>query len=206
MNYVLLHKKIRNDEHCPTCRKYYISLHEDKQKAYVAASEDIEDDDLKILKRDDYVWVDEWVRRRNGDLYQVIPLELDRIYELGEPISVMKESDMSNEHARFMLLHIVVDKTQWCPENIRFMISFYSSKDKNIQVDLDDSRMNNLLDLKPVLRKLKEYHWWSDSDTETSEDLALNDAKWEYYQMIPIEPAEEIYLNGYCELLKSGTW
>lgn len=48
MTFVYLHEKIRNDEHCPICRQYYISLHISMEDAYKYCSVDLSNNDELI--------------------------------------------------------------------------------------------------------------------------------------------------------------
>src|SRR5579863_876262 len=67
-NIASVHLCIRNDEHCPTCRKFFITLHNSG--------------DGNIHKPGKSEWVDEWIRRRNGDKYQNIYITPNEVYNL----------------------------------------------------------------------------------------------------------------------------
>jgi hypothetical protein len=62
--FLYLHKCVHNDYHCPICRTYDLTLYN---------SMDIDNVKLKCdlpIKEGSYFatkWVDEWVRRGNGD-------------------------------------------------------------------------------------------------------------------------------------------
>ncbi len=63
--YAYLHKRVRNDEHCPNCRKYYLTVCETQQHSFKHP---------ELTLTSNTVWEDEWVRRRNGDRYSYQPI------------------------------------------------------------------------------------------------------------------------------------
>jgi len=102
------HKSVRNDDHCPICRTHTLSFHKERTQS-------------------DPLWVDEWVRRRNGDLYQTINIRLETIYDL-------QEYDVNHNRgvegaANFMLLKVRIRVGRWCPDNIKYYVTFYEHKD-----------------------------------------------------------------------------
>jgi len=52
-NLASFHLVIRNDNHCPPCRYWYLTTTKDDKP-----------------QTGDVTWIDEWPRRRNGDKYQ----------------------------------------------------------------------------------------------------------------------------------------
>src|SRR5437762_10716938 len=136
IKYMFFHSVIRNDDHCPICRRYYISLHSTMNDALAFSSVSLEDEsDICALKTNKPVWVDEWVRRNNVDKYQIIELVKNKIYNLRNyNIDSGESNDSDNNDTRYslggfnyMLLHIHINKENWCPDNINFKISFYET-------------------------------------------------------------------------------
>jgi hypothetical protein len=62
MTVLLAHKCVRNDNHCPTCRCYYVSIHKSKDDAveHTKTENEIYGDDLEKLERSGSVWIHEW--------------------------------------------------------------------------------------------------------------------------------------------------
>src|SRR5438874_774721 len=104
---------------------------------------------MEKLKVEKPVWVDEWVRRGNGDKYQIAELEENKTYKLLEDDFTDYNFDDNFDDIRFpvkgcnyMFLHIRVDKERECPYNINFKISFYETirdafKDGSLRIGKD---------------------------------------------------------------------
>jgi len=207
MTFAFIHVCIRNDEHCPTCRKYYVTCFDDLDEACDYKHLDERD----LLKRGGVLWVDEWERRRNGDRYEVFEITSGRIYALNEWFisngereydrcladhgwfdnkSKQLKLEGSAEPVTHMLLHVQVDKRQDCPKNIIFTASFYKSLDntcvaaKVFSRDIDTSRLKNL---EPVWIK-----------------YGPKNGNGDHWQIIEIEPKKEIYLNSFCPQIQEG--
>lgn len=50
MNAATFHQIVRNDNHCPTCRRWFLTVTKDTEK----------------LQSGYVTWIDEWARRKNG--------------------------------------------------------------------------------------------------------------------------------------------
>lgn len=90
--YALLHIRIRNDDGPEDARKLYIyySDHIENFIEYIYPDkDDIDHDLIDSLLEYNEIWIDEWVRRRNGDSY--------RLYEI---------TDIENETPKMMLRRI----------------------------------------------------------------------------------------------------
>ena len=59
------HLCIRNDSHCPICRMWYVTIVKEEERF-----------------EESFSWVDEWVRRRNGDKYEELYIKEDYEYNL----------------------------------------------------------------------------------------------------------------------------
>jgi hypothetical protein len=192
MAYIYYHKQIRNDDHCPLCKRYYITLHktyEDVCKNAIACV--VPDaDDVEKLKRGDNVWIDEWIRRRNGDNHQIFKINPNYVYYLNEH-SDGRINDIEQCDINYILLNIEIDKSKWCPDNIIFSISCHRSLNdvakrvKELNLAKDDRR--NIFNMKEVLVKYV-------------------DGSSNYYQLIKPEFGKEIYLNGLCRHVQTDVW
>lgn len=207
MNYLFIHIEVRNDYHCPICRRYYISIHEsidDTLKLCTQADNDdnisIDDINLKLLKEGNAIWIDEWIRRGNGDKYQIIKIGKQE-YNLGDSLINHDNKEISF-NAKYMMLHIQVDKSAWCPENIIFIISFYESFDKACDKLLEDYYNKNCTDI---------YH---DNDRCVYENKLKNNESiyvdnkngGDFYQLIELEKDKQLYLNEYCQYIHLDNW
>lgn len=101
MFHIFLHKEIRNDNHCPECRKHYISAHEKFNDAYDNETYKIYDLDLENeakFKKGEPIWINEWVRRRNGDKYHIVSPLLGKVYNLQNfDVTKYEESDTEDD-------------------------------------------------------------------------------------------------------------
>ncbi len=202
--YALIHKIVRNDEHCPVCRRYYITVYDNLDDLYKYLDQiHLEQKDLDILKATSRVWVDEWVRRRNGDLYVVTPVILDEEFIPRNPPNPIIKTQIYQ--CNYMLLNIMVDQEEYCPDNIVFRISFHnelskvsrltsnedvdSESDSSSEEELESAESSDLLALNPV---------WKNLNTSGS--------KGRHRQIIPVIIGEKIYLNGYCDQISEDEW
>jgi hypothetical protein len=81
---------VRNDDHCPICRRYYVSIHKTLEETYEeivkCMTDEFKSEQLEDLKQGKSLWVDEWVRRRNGDSYQILKIIPEKIYCLNDHV------------------------------------------------------------------------------------------------------------------------
>ncbi len=172
--YLLAHKCVRNDEHCPNCRKYYISIHDtfDDIKNYVKYKIKSSKNRKKLYINKE-LWIDEWIRRANGDLYTIVKISPNKIYNLHDPTdSINNGNDIYdyNLHFTHIFLHVNINNNNECPRNINYKISFHTSY---------DMAFKNINKNKIHVNKCVSYH--NDGD---------------YYNIIEIEKDNEIPLNG----------
>lgn len=124
LKYVYVHKCVRNDNHCPTCRMHYVSVHANESVALEKMPED-----QQFVNEP--VWVDEWVRRSNGDRYQVFQSRVGGNYDLAEHDVNDSFSGLYQSGeiccVSYMLVNIKIDKDKWCPNNITFNIEFFET-------------------------------------------------------------------------------
>ena len=120
MAYMNFHLQVRNDNHCPTCRQFFITLNDTLDDA------DRNSGCSESLRDGQSVWVDEWVRRRNGDLYQIIKVVPNELYDLSDN-DMRNNLDNTNFSNQYMFLHIKIRKNRCCPDNIKFYISFHET-------------------------------------------------------------------------------
>ncbi|AYV82997.1 MAG: hypothetical protein Hyperionvirus3_143 [Hyperionvirus sp.] len=143
--YVLVHKRVRNDDHCPICRIYYVSIHKTVEDAMkLLETESIESDDLTNLKKGYRVWVDEWVRRSNGDRYQIFKATANKIYDDAASLNEAEPDDEAKDtELGYMLLQINVKKFEYCPDNISYKISFHNTLDAAWEIASEDLAADN---------------------------------------------------------------
>ena len=147
-NVASFHLVIRNDNHCPTCRRWYLNVKRDDEK----------------LQNDLVEWEDEWVRRRNGDKYQKINIIPNFKYDLSE--WSLDSNKHLNVNVTHFLLIIKINKYKWCPKNIKFYISFY---DKKIDAYNAASKFLN----KSELTNIENGHWQKDDEPNHKGRLKL---------------------------------
>ncbi len=103
MLFCLIHKVVRNDNPCPDCSKTIISFYQTQEECLAAAVDmllqdegELDDSELEkkrekitsLLLDKKAIWVDEWVRRRNGDMVQIL--------EISESAKNLKGFEFSN--------------------------------------------------------------------------------------------------------------
>lgn len=128
--YLYTHLCIRNDEHCPNCRKYYVSICFDLNNALEKIPEK--------AKLNEFIWIDEWIRRRNGDKYQVIIPKLNVMYDisndldsksldeankLDENVDVLV-NDLTNNLINIYVIKLI-NENKRCPDNYIYKIGIF---------------------------------------------------------------------------------
>jgi len=196
--HLFLHKSVRNDDHCPICRKYYVTLHKNMTSALEAAKECLGEEDeydtaehLNRLKEGQAVWIDEWVRRSNGDLYQIVKPDLDTWLDLSQEQENSKEA----HDVKYMMLEICIDKTEWCPKNIKFEASFHTTQEQ-ARLMLPNDIYDLYQTVKQDISQLNESDtWWVKQDGVGC-----------HYQILKLEVGKRICLNTYCPQLQPKMW
>ncbi len=102
---MLFHKRVRNDDHCPICRIFTVSFHSTE-----AVDEDINEHKETLLKAKS-LWIDEWVRRSNGDKYDVLPLSHEETYDLSEVCTSDTKADITACNEAYMFVLPIVQRT-----------------------------------------------------------------------------------------------
>jgi hypothetical protein len=192
MPYIFMQKQIRNDNHCPTCRLEFIAVYANREEG---------EQDQDVVAFGCTEWVDEWVRRRNGDMYHFFKLAPDVVYDLHEydlggdknvrTKTDTKSSDTANKE-QYLLLQITVRKEEWCPDNITFKVSFHTTF-------------------------ATAFHFAKANLELTGEDLGLlhktntlcshqSEQEHDHYQIIPLRDAERVCLNNFCEFISEEMW
>jgi hypothetical protein len=175
------HLKVRNDDHCPICQIHTVSVHPSPEAA---------GGEKGGLGG---VWIDEWVRRRNGDWYEIIPVQTGVQYKLGGPIKEIGLGPHQAGQVKWMVVEIEVNQALWCPDNIKVSISFHSTRmdcaEQNPGAQLAWASKQNrmrLFDGKPV---------WIGSRT-----------KGRHVQLVPVLGQNPIQLNDLCEQIRPDVW
>jgi len=229
--FALIHTMIRNDEHCPICRRYYISVHKSKEDALNQLT-DLEEKQSEQLKTYNHVWIDEWERRRNGDDYEIIKITSDKIYNLHKLSKDVYKEGKEGE-VKYLFLHINVNKNKWCPDNLNYKISFHTTKDKayeygtevmtSVNNDSDNSDNEDGDDYKSEKKKLgnsePELRVGQVQSAQSVDSrlakLISNSPVWikdddkgngNHYQIIQLELDKELYLNGFCKEIHPDVW
>ena len=210
--FALVHICVRNDDHCPICRRYYVSFHTSWACAYARAIQQIEDEDAHAeLERHSYCWVDEWVRRSNGDMFRICPVAAGTRWDLSDwgSINVGKQVLCQSKEVKFIALQISVDPAEWCPANLHYSIALFhtaeeaasdlvskyndelESDEPESKSDLNEDRLHDLQTLRPA---------WV---------VQLHNRSANYhFQVIDIDKSmcARIELNKYCPHIQPDVW
>ncbi len=195
--YFYVHKCIRNDEHCHNCRQYYISIHNTINDIKHFISTDLTKLQISELCKNKELWIDEWERRKNGDMYNIIGIEPNKIYNLNN----LNFDSYDSTYTCFthLFLHINIDKSKSCPENINYKISFYTSYESVIESSFKYfSDHTNICSSK--YKNIKQINNFFERDKEQ------NDGSGDYYKILKINVGEKIHLNACCENVQSNQW
>lgn len=138
-----LHIQVRNDDHCPVCRIYTITVETDKKVLLQKFEKQIldygDEQDASTLRKHGNVWIDEWVRRRNGDFFSITPIEADA-YMFLDIDTEDKKILQTQTHCRLGLLHVEIDDSLFCPNNIKFYLSCHLTFTDLLQQQLPQYR------------------------------------------------------------------
>lgn len=207
--YIYTHKRVRNDDHCPICRMSYISLHETLEEAYDRAARAIDelmtDTREYLLKHEMPVWIDEWERRRNGDQYYIFKVMENVVYDVNDTYEKNEFEYGENGEIQYMCLHTRVRKNEWCPDNIKFEVSFHRT------LESAHNKCSNMIEYD---RECNEWEYDGD-EYERNTDIIkkleplwieLNDSEGDHYQIIKIKYNTRICLNKYCDKIQPDVW
>lgn len=187
MSYLFVHKRVRNDDHCPSCKRYFVTIYNDAKEIYEMC--DLYGDKLDELMESSTVWIDEWVRRGNGDRHTIVPIYTGREYDIALAHNIRPKPSAPDENVKYMLLHITVDHKKWCPDNITFHATFYKTMD-----DLKEDQVDHL-----NIEKFNEQTLWI---PKSERDIKNGD----FYQIIEIKPTETIDINSLCEEIQENKY
>lgn len=212
ITHVLIHMRVRNDDHCPRCRRYYVSFHTSWDNAYKTAIDDIDEDHEDEPEKTDKIkkelqesccWIDEWVRRSNGDLYQIRPVLSGMQWNLSvTDIQNYSVNTIIGKAPSYMGVYIKVDKSLDCPDNIQFSIVLNSSFEKANECTLG-------------MRELYEgKHDEDDIEAHNALSLQLDKEKWiedsdgvgHSFHVISIERNRGLGLNSFCAQIQPKNW
>jgi hypothetical protein len=130
-SFALLDICIRNDNSCPDCRKMSVTFYESWDEAYAAASSmDLPESSLAELAATSECWIDEWERRRNGDMYRICPITDGDQWNLQKPSSIdvgkwCRTELQPNSAANYFRLEITINMSEFCPDNFRVKVAFF---------------------------------------------------------------------------------
>lgn len=191
MQYLYFHKIVRNDYHCPICRQSIISLH----KTLDDALDNARDECGSLLESGESLWVDEWIRRSNGDKYQVIKITPNEIYNLSK--NLYNSTDINQDiQIQYMLLHVHVDEKEDCPDNIKYYVSFHTMLRDACKEAASHFFDDNKKYFMPKIHNLESV--WIERDNYKS-DTVTGD----YYEIIKLEENKKINLNKRCSQVKT---
>ena len=132
--YGALHICVRNDDHCPRCRVVKLAFSNSIGDALADANRmawgPLEREERKTLGSTGKLWIDEWVRRSNGDLYLVFKADSRKTYNIYDMIDDDHRKNDDDAPNRYMLLHTKIRPNRWCPDNIHYFVSFHPTVEK----------------------------------------------------------------------------
>ena len=184
---------VENDRHCPCCRMWYLTPFHDTEPQ----------DDLPG-------WVDTWERRGCGEKRQSINIEIGECYDLSE--WTWEPSKETSARATDAFLMIKIDKSEDCPDNIKFFITFfenYEDLDDYVVQFVRDTLMDDLCDYfgEPKYENFNERK----NSIEQLQSLDIRDGYYlketgAFLISLKLEEGEEICLNEMCPLLEPEVW
>jgi len=203
-HFLLIHARIRNDDHCPICRRYYVSFHATWDAAYHSALKQMKleyqenEKDMEALRKNSYVWIDEWVRRSNGDSYRILSIDQKLSHDAQPFVSNVSEAP------GFFGLCIRIRPEDECPNNIQFRMhlapSVSSCVTEMVKYDRDDM-------VETVLGpgEIKELEGQRAVWIKLSSKLCSSPTFY-HLQVVPIEPDHVMELNSLCPHIQHNAW
>ena len=197
IRFVLLHFRIRNDYSCPDCRTYFLSFHSTRKDALeYAKTINLEDEELQELTATGSLWVDEWVRRRNGDSYCIYKLKCEDVWDMLEQNQIPKSTNTemidsdTDIPIKYMSAQLTIDNDSYCPYNIHWEIGFHASihtareyllkkNDEEYKEEVEDNNVRDKLD------KL---------------EAVYDEPKGTFRQIVDLELSKVLKLNTLCTL------
>lgn len=173
--YGLFHLKIRNDQE--PSRVPYVSIFESFEEAYKAVP--VRQNNFNILKQGSSIWIDEWIRRRNGDDYKIVKLFCGMEYydfNLTDKSLIYKseedEKDLSYQESvvenviEYILLTIKIEDE----DEIKYWLYFENNLDKIVKITTE--ALENLK--KGVWKNKKLFYKLLDTKDFKSHEINLN--------------------------------
>jgi hypothetical protein len=173
------------------------------------------------------IWIDEWIRRGNGDEYQVIKVMTNKIYNLNhnletninneEPVHQevdpnqsenlnlnlnLNQSENQNlnqsEKIEYLLLRIRINKKKWCPDNIKYYISFHTTlKNACLEAQLQIQHVDKKNHCRKKLVNLEPIWIKNNSISIECENVTDNLINCHFYKIIKLEENKEINLSTF---------
>jgi hypothetical protein len=205
---------IRNDDHCPNCRKYFVSIHKTKEEALTKTKKNLmvnsnyHDSKFDELCLNSSCWIDEWKRRRNGDLYNVVNIDPEKQIDLPGYFDNVDEieDDYDDADIKYMLLSVQIRNLKICPSNIKFAITFYEKKHQIFNINLwkitTETQRNLLSNYERIWIPTNENTENEMNDEDDSDDISELDeidkiVDGTFYQIIKLEFNKTICLHDY---------
>lgn len=190
--YVYIHKRVRNDI---DGIKYFVTVFNSIKDVYEVQP---------LFKSGHKHWVDEWVRRRNGDLYICVPLQLNRFFPITDPQIVFDEEYV--KECKYLVLYFGI--SQHVPYDYYKFVMCFSNGDHQ---DLEEGVWIDSKNPSDALDKLTSNLSYA-SDSEESEDKSdqsgdksnalTNKPQGIYKIAIPIQIGVKVCINSLCPYTK----
>lgn len=163
--------------------------------------DEMEPDELKALAACQSVWIDEWIRRSNGDRYQILPIIPNKINNLKRIVDVADIGKKCSEKIKYVLVNIDFDKEADCIDDIDIYVSFHENAENALDVARSDNLSDRLLTvletMKPVLRKRSKKRG-------AFYQICLEEIKKE--SGLYLKTGDKICLNKMCKHLRQDLW
>lgn len=224
LTHVFFHTCIRNDDHCPDCRVHTLSFHSTLEAAVNQAvsesswkdGEDEDDDNREDLLCGECVWIGEWIRRSNGDSYQILPIRYEQTYNPLKTLSASEQKDDAGtddvsdtfdvpETTLYAFVKIEINQNKYCPDNATFKVSFH----KSFELAMDEARDRYLEDSNPYYDDDERQHLEEMSDAMKAErvfwkpslEVGAKEHDGIHYQIVQVSDGDIVTLNKLCQHL-----
>lgn len=173
--YLAKHKCIRNNG--PAFCTTKISFHRDVESAVASFGLNQKTNDK--LRRCRSLWIDEWVKKRNGDSYKIIQCK-----------NKYNSNNVSHIHLKTIIEKINESYNipmAYYPDIVKFRIKLSSSSSNSKMIEYD--RLNT---------------YWSNGGDEQYE--VIDDEITYHYTVLDFEYGKSFLLNSYCPDLQSNRY
>lgn len=120
--YIEFHCCVANDLGCPECRQTVLTP---------------EFQDSVSPWR----WVDEWVRRRNGNAFETLRVNAEEKYVIKNARMKLLNKGEDRAFVNYVLLECKANPNKWCPDNVVYSMTFLEYLPENKVVDLVWSKL-----------------------------------------------------------------